>query len=129
MPDFLRKNIRLPASQYIGRNWYFLTLVVEGRERRFFNASRVAENLSLLTKHAQSGHFAISAYCFMPDHLHILTMESRTNPTSCRLPKPLSRIQPSLSSSKPSGVCGKRNTMTTYCGRMSGGNQLPATSG
>ena len=73
MPDFRRKNIRLPASHYIGRNWYFLTMVVEGRERRFFNSSRVAENLALLTEHAQMGHFAISAYCFMPDHLHLLT--------------------------------------------------------
>jgi putative transposase len=73
MPDFRRKNIRLPASHYIGRNWYFLTMVVEGRERRFFNSSLVAENLSLLREQAQSGHFAISAYCFMADHLHLLT--------------------------------------------------------
>jgi putative transposase len=72
MPDFRRKNIRLPATHYIGRQWYFLTMVVEGRGRRFSNPSLVAENLSLLTGYAQSGHFAISAYCFMPDHLHIL---------------------------------------------------------
>ena len=73
MPDFRRKNIRLPAAQYIGRKWYFLTMVVEGRQRRFFNSSRVAENLSLLTEQAQSSNFSISAYCFMPDHLHLLT--------------------------------------------------------
>ena len=72
MPDFRRKNIRLPASHYIGRWWTFLTMVVEGRVKRFFNASPVAENLALLTQHAQVCHFVISAYCFMPDHLHLL---------------------------------------------------------
>lgn len=73
MSNFGRKNIRLPASYYFGQQWYFLTMVVEGRAPRFSNPTRVAENLSLLTRHAQMSHFTISAYCFMPDHLHILT--------------------------------------------------------
>jgi putative transposase len=73
MPDFRRKNIRLPASHYIGRQWYFLTMVAEDRVKRFSSASLVAENLALLTNHAQSNRFTIPAYCFMPDHLHILT--------------------------------------------------------
>jgi REP element-mobilizing transposase RayT len=73
MPDFRRKNIRLPASHYIGHQWYFLTMVAEDRVNRFSCASLVAENLALLTSHAQSSRFTIPAYCFMPDHLHILT--------------------------------------------------------
>jgi putative transposase len=72
MPEFRRKNIRLPAARYIGRSWYFLTMVVEGRLDRFSGAGLVAENLRFLTEHAESKHFAISAYCFMPDHLHLL---------------------------------------------------------
>jgi len=73
MPDFRRKNIRLPASHYIGRQWYFLTMVAEDRVKRFSSASLVAENLALLMNHAESSRFTIPAYCFMPDHLHILT--------------------------------------------------------
>jgi putative transposase len=73
MPDFRRKNIRLPASRYVGQHWYFLTMVVEGRDPRLSNPSLVAEHLSLLATDAQSRHFEIPAYCFMPDHLHILT--------------------------------------------------------
>jgi len=42
MPDFRRKNIRLPASHYIGRQWYFLTMVAEDRVKRFSSASLVA---------------------------------------------------------------------------------------
>ena len=73
MPEFRRKNIRLPAARYIGRWWCFLTMVVEGRIDRFSDAGLVAENLRFLTEHALSSHFAVSAYCFMPDHLHLLT--------------------------------------------------------
>ncbi|HEV2492869.1 MAG TPA: transposase [Terriglobia bacterium] len=73
MAEFRRKNIRLPAARYVGRWWYFLTMVVEGRAERFSDASLVAENLHFLTEHARSERFAISACCFMPDHLHLLT--------------------------------------------------------
>ena len=73
MAEFRRKNIRLPATHYVGRWWYFLTMVVEGRIEHFSDAGLVAQNLRILTEHALAKHFAISAYCFMPDHLHPLT--------------------------------------------------------
>jgi putative transposase len=73
MPEFRRKNIRLPASEYIGRKWYFLTMVVEGREHRLLDPPRVVEHLDHLQECAQASHFQIPAYCFMPDHLHLLT--------------------------------------------------------
>ena len=41
MPEFRRKNIRLPAARYIGRSWYFLTMVVEGRLDRFRRGSTI----------------------------------------------------------------------------------------
>ena len=73
MAEFRRKNKRLPATHYVGRWWYFLTMVVEGRIEHFSDAGLVAQNLRILTEHALAKHFAISAYCFMPDHLHPLT--------------------------------------------------------
>ena len=73
MANFRRKNIRLPATHYVGRRWFFLTMVIEGRIERFSDAGLVAENLRVLTEDARSKRFAIPAYCFMPDHLHLLT--------------------------------------------------------
>ncbi len=82
MPEFRRKNIRLPATQYHGQQWYFLTMVLEGRKERFLASPLVTESLSILTEHAQACLFDIPAYCFMPDHLHILTNATRED---CRL--------------------------------------------
>ena len=73
MPQFERKNIRLSEDRYIGRKWYFLTMVAEGRAKWFHNYGDVRENLVRLKEHADTSHFTIPAYCFMPDHLHVLT--------------------------------------------------------
>ncbi len=70
--EFRRKNIRLPRSHYFGRQWYFLTTCVEGRIPRLGDAALVGEHMALLNEGADSKHFAIQAYCFMPDHLHLL---------------------------------------------------------
>ncbi len=72
VPEFSRKNIRLPAERYLGLRWYFLTLVTEGRAKSFGDARLVQEALRQLTTQAESHGFAILAYCFMPDHLHLL---------------------------------------------------------
>src|SRR5262245_61636591 len=76
MAGFRRKNIRLLATHYVGRSWYFLTMVGEGRIERFSDAGLVVENLRFLTDHALSKHFATLAYCFMPDHLHLLANDT-----------------------------------------------------
>lgn len=73
MPDFRRKNIRLARTRYTGRQWYFVTLVAEGRLPRFTSPGLLTETLALMMGRAESSCFAIQAYCFMPDHLHILT--------------------------------------------------------
>jgi len=70
--EFQRKNIRLPALRYAGQNWYFLTLVTEGRVQRFLNPGLVAETLELARDYARMEGFAVWAYCFMPDHLHLM---------------------------------------------------------
>jgi hypothetical protein len=42
----------LPAAQYVGRWWYFLTMVAEGRIERFSDAELMAENLLFLAEQA-----------------------------------------------------------------------------
>ncbi len=78
--EFRRKNIRLPQARYIGRQWYFLTACAQGRRARFCDRTLVSEVLKLLYLEAAKHSFVIEAYCFMPDHLHLLV--SGTSETS-----------------------------------------------
>lgn len=72
MVVFRRKNVRLRSTAYLGAQWYFLTLCAEGRIPRFREAGLVKELLALLSARAQSDRFLLAAYCFMPEHLHVL---------------------------------------------------------
>ena len=69
---FRRKRNRLPIEIYRGARAYFLTLTC-ARRRTAFTDSHVVENC-IETLHACSEKhgLAILAYCFMPDHLHLL---------------------------------------------------------
>jgi len=69
-----RKKIRLSAERYLERNGYFLTMCTHERVARFRQAGLVAQLRSMLKDCAAGYMFDISAYCFMPDHLHLLTM-------------------------------------------------------
>jgi putative transposase len=70
--DFRRKNIRLPRSSYIGRQWYFLTTCTLDRLPRFQDGTLVSEALDFLVQESRLEGIDIQAYCFMPDHLHLL---------------------------------------------------------
>jgi REP-associated tyrosine transposase len=70
---FRRKNIRLPRPSYIGPQWYFLTACTQDRVPRFEDATLVEQTLSCLDSESETQGFAVQAYCFMPDHLHVLT--------------------------------------------------------
>jgi len=78
--QFRRKNIRLPRHCYVGQQWYFLTACTLGRAAGFRDAGLVEEQLTLLGERARAEGFAIQAYCFMPEHLHLLV--SGNNATS-----------------------------------------------
>ena len=70
--EFRRKNIRLPRASYLGHQWYFLTACTQDRSPRLQDALLVCQHLDLLTLQAREQCFDIQAYCFMPDHLHLL---------------------------------------------------------
>jgi len=71
--NFRRKNIRLPYACYIGSQWYFLTNCTLDRIPRFQDGRLVAEVLDFVIQESQTKGVEIQAYCFMPDHLHLLT--------------------------------------------------------
>jgi putative transposase len=80
--EFRRKNIRLPRANYLGHKWYFLTACTQDRVPRLHNPPLVSQHLELLTGRAREEFFDIQAYCFMPDHLHLL-VSGREEASDC----------------------------------------------
>ena len=69
---FRRIHIRLESGRYKDCQWYFLTMCTETRTNRFHNTKLVAILQELLKKESTINGFNLYAYCFMPNHLHIL---------------------------------------------------------
>ncbi len=64
---------RLKHFDYIGRHRYFVTLCTDHRKKIFEeNNDLVVEMINILAACGADRGFVIWAYCFMPDHLHVL---------------------------------------------------------
>ncbi|MGB2635706.1 MAG: transposase [Candidatus Acidiferrum sp.] len=63
---------RLARPAYLGYGTYFLTICVLNRKPLFPQPSLVGVILSSMEKAFRNNNFLIEAYCFMPDHCHIL---------------------------------------------------------
>jgi putative transposase len=72
MAAFVRKNIRLPAANYIGKRIYFVTICCHNRRPILRDTNVVSSMLSALSEISRHHEFSIHAYCFMPNHLHLL---------------------------------------------------------
>lgn len=57
---------------YVGRYKYFLTWVTHERSPIFQSAAVVALVWAQILRAAVEQQFAIVAYCFMPDHVHLI---------------------------------------------------------
>jgi len=68
----LRRPTRLPDFPYVGKYRYSLRFATHGRERRFINNACVDAVATQIQRTADEDRFAILAYCFMPDHLHLV---------------------------------------------------------
>ena len=67
-----RKKNRLPLEGYRGRQAYSLTLSTHSRRPWFREDAVVQYSLESLAQTADSCSFSVCAYCFMPDHVHLL---------------------------------------------------------
>ena len=63
---------RLDGFDYTGPQRYFLTLCTFERHRHFVSRMIVSSVHQQFMRTATRFEFAILAYCFMPDHLHLL---------------------------------------------------------
>jgi putative transposase len=62
----------LRTFDYLGLHRYFLTFCTDRRRPVFTDSSRVELVQSQILRAAKDELFAVCAYCFMPDHLHLL---------------------------------------------------------
>ncbi|HLF76983.1 MAG TPA: transposase [Dehalococcoidia bacterium] len=60
-------------DEYRGAKAYLLTLATAGRAQIFTDGEIVEHCIAELRSVAEALHFDVLAYCFMPDHLHLLT--------------------------------------------------------
>ena len=69
---YSRRPKRVFGLSYTGFHRYSLTFCCRNRERCFTQPD-VVRHLLLKIRHiAEQEHFALLAYCFMPDHLHLV---------------------------------------------------------
>lgn len=66
------KRPRLKNFDYTGTYAYSITVLTKDRIARFKEDEVVGRLVSILAETARSEKFEILAYCFMPDHLHLL---------------------------------------------------------
>jgi putative transposase len=67
-----RKPRRLKDFPYHGCYRYFITIRAERFKRHFIHDNVVAKVIEILRSTAEQQSFLVWAYCFMPDHVHLL---------------------------------------------------------
>ncbi|MBI4887691.1 MAG: transposase [Acidobacteria bacterium] len=73
----------LKTFDYLGLYRYFLTFCTFERRRLFVTRDRVAVARTQFVRAAADANMAFLAYCFMPDHVHLL-MEGQCDNSDCR---------------------------------------------
>jgi putative transposase len=63
---------RLETLSYIGQQRYFLTFYVRDRLPALSDPQAAEQTLAQFRRTSALEHFAILAYCLMPDHVHLL---------------------------------------------------------
>ena len=69
-----RRRPRLEAFSYQGPFAYSVTLCTHRKIRAFISDTVVSRILEILMERAYQQGFSLLAYCFMPDHLHLLIL-------------------------------------------------------
>src|SRR6266436_6344565 len=73
----------LPSFPYVGPHRYHLRFCTDAKRRIFTSDVTVDLARSQILRASQEQHFAVIAYCFTPDHLHLL-IEGETETSDCK---------------------------------------------
>jgi len=76
MPEYPR---HLATFDYVGAYAYFLTFCTFERNRLFLTAKAVAIVQEHILRVCVVHNFQIDAYCYMPDHVHLVVTANRTD--------------------------------------------------
>ena len=68
---------RLEGFSYVGLRQYFLTICTHERLRHFTSETLVRDVYAQFLRTGRENGIAILAYCFMPDHVHLLVEAAR----------------------------------------------------
>jgi putative transposase len=85
-----RRPRRADGFSYVGMARYFLTCCTAQRASLFTDSEVVTQTLTQIRHVLAAPDFVIPAYCFMPDHLHLLieaTSEGAVLPEAVRVMK------------------------------------------
>ena len=63
---------RLPRTSYVGRQRFLLTFCCHERQPLFSHTGVVASTRDQILREAGRAGVAILAYCFLPDHVHLV---------------------------------------------------------
>jgi REP-associated tyrosine transposase len=72
-----RRPKRLEGFTYIGKHAYSLTICTFQRYEAFRDVDFTRQSIAKLLITAKKFGFAVVAYCFMPDHVHLVVMGQR----------------------------------------------------
>jgi putative transposase len=78
-----RRPAHLRFFDYLGYQRYFLTFCTHGRRHAFMTPDHVDIVWTQIMRAASREQFAVIAYCFMRDHLHLL-IEALLEASDCR---------------------------------------------
>jgi hypothetical protein len=110
---FYPTDIRLQRDAFGGRQIYFVTICCEKRKAVFQDMIAARKVLEGLTGCAKAKFFLLHAFCFMPDHLHLLVEGTKDTGDRVKLWMRLSRARDFATNVLPASNCGKRDFMTT----------------
>ena len=81
---FTKHPQRLETFDYLGPRRYFLTFCTDRRHRAFIDRERVDLVHAQILRTSMATAFEITAYCYMPDHLHLM-VEGLEGRSDCRV--------------------------------------------
>jgi putative transposase len=73
----------LKTFDYVGLYRYFLTFCTSERRPLFLTSDSVDAVRTQFSRAEHVERFAVLAYCFMPDHVHLL-VQGQADPSDCR---------------------------------------------
>jgi REP element-mobilizing transposase RayT len=105
----------LENFDYIGVYRYFLTFCTPERRRHFTEADHVSLVRDQFLRRSTEDHFSIPAYCFMPDHVHLLVEGTQDDSDLRRFVKGAKQYSGFYCTQRTNERCGNDTASSASC--------------